>query len=398
MNLNKKVIVSYLYVFLLIAYSGNPVFSISGDTGQYIFTGLIIILVIKHIEFFKPNEGKFFYFFIGTFIIAYIFQSLILEFISIISALGFLLKITLGYIVIRYVGVFFKWVYFDLIFFIALVSLIGFFINNIGYNIPAIVFEESNTKLIDNSLRSILIFNQKGDGLRNSGMFWEPGAFACYINVAFILFLGNIKDLLRLQRFKFIVIVIALLTTFSTTGYIVFFLLLICTIFIESSSNFKVFVVPLTLGLAITGYYFFEKTEFLGEKIRDQFEKSQNLDGEFSNTRFGALMFDLYYIEKNPLFGNGYHVKTRFADHPWLQEEESLGHGNGFSNFLASMGIFTMFIYLYYLVKFNERNKWLVLLFILLLLQGEPLLNYPLFLTLPFIFIYGKHRCNFNLS
>ena len=103
------------------------------------------------------------------------------------------------------------------------------------------------------------------------------------------------------------------------------------------------------------------------------------------------------YIEKHPMFGNGLIEQTRYADHRHLWGM-SLGHGNGFSNYMAQMGLVAMFVYLlllYKSVKGNIFSKWLVVLIVVLLLQGEQLLNYPLFLSLPFI-IYSIRNDNIN--
>ena len=54
---------------------------------------------------------------------------------------------------------------------------------------------------------------------RNAGMFWEPGAFQCYINLALvILFFDKNKEEYNGKKFKLIIFIITLLTTQSTTG------------------------------------------------------------------------------------------------------------------------------------------------------------------------------------
>ena len=86
------------------------------------------------------------------------------------------------------------------------------------------------------------------------------------------------------------------------------------------------------------------EVDFLGDKVSRQLENAQFLE-DFSPDRFGALLFDLHYIEKSPWFGNGFHESTRYADHPHLQGE-ALGHGNGLSNFVATLGTVGLAAYL----------------------------------------------------
>ena len=156
---------------------------------------------------------------------------------------------------------------------------------------------------------------------------------------------------------------------------------------------------PILGSFAILGYITYESTDFLKDKIDHQFQNATDREeGEFGPDRLSALFFDIHYISKHPLIGNGFHSQTRYADHPELQKED-LGHGNGFSDFLASMGILSLLFYSFFLIKYNKTNPVVFLFAILILLQGEPLLNYPLFLSLPFIFIYDIYnRRIINLS
>ena len=67
MNVPKKKITVYLYTFLFAAMSGNPLFSISGDTSKYIFIAFVLVLVAKHHTYFNLNKGIIYYRFFGFF-------------------------------------------------------------------------------------------------------------------------------------------------------------------------------------------------------------------------------------------------------------------------------------------------------------------------------------------
>jgi hypothetical protein len=152
-------------------------------------------------------------------------------------------------------------------------------------------------------------------------------------------------------------------------------------------------ILPFIIFFSIASYIIFTKSGFLEDKVKEQYDETLDLQGEFSPNRFGALMFDIHYIKKHPLIGNGLHEKTRYADHPYLFGQD-LGHGNGFSNFLASMGFLSLWFYSYYILKFKSRFKWIFLLIIFMLLQGEDLILYSLFLSIPFTFIFNDDYCN----
>lgn len=392
MKIPKKTIEVYLYTFLFAAMSGNPLFSISDDTSKYVFIAFVLVLVARHHTYFNLNKGIVYYRFFAFYAIIFLFQKLVLGFVSFPSTVAFMARITLGYIIIRHVGYNFKYAFFQIIFIVSLVSLFGFAWNSLGMDIPAISVVETTAQYSDNSSRNMILFNQHSDGHRNSGMFWEPGAFACYICLAFLFYLGNIRTLLMHHKWKVIIILVALITTFSTTGYIVLFIIGIATIYIEYKKKYGAFVLPILLTFGLIAYLTYENTEFMKDKMNTQVAAaSQRDEGEFAPDRMSALIFDLHYIGKHPLVGNGMHATTRFADHPALQKED-LGHGNGFSDFLASMGILSFLFYLFYIFRYNKNYATIFVISIIFLLQGEPLLNYPLFLCLPFVFIYDENN------
>ncbi|MDD2198934.1 MAG: O-antigen ligase family protein [Bacteroidales bacterium] len=221
---------------------------------------------------------------------------------------------------------------------------------------------------------------------RNLGMFWEPGAFAGYIILAFGLNIQNFNEKFKLNKTKFIILGAALISTLSTTGYIVFsmFLIVVSLQYIRRNWFIGLLVAFIIFPLIYTT---FKNNDFLLEKIVSQYDSSIEKEGKYDPSRIGALLFDIHYIKKHPLTGNGLHQRTRYADHPHLWGDR-VGHGNGFSNFIASMGLIGMFFFLYMLYKslpYLKRNKIIFVVLIILLLQGEQFLNYPLLLGLPFL-------------
>lgn len=184
------------------------------------------------------------------------------------------------------------------------------------------------------------------------------------------------------------------MTTFSTTGYIIFFLICIYKIVNNSKKGILKLAVLLPVILLLTSV-FLTKIDFIGEKLVTQYEDAMGREGNtFSNTRMGAFYFDLQYIEKHPFFGNGIDPKTRWSDHTDLYLEsingKNLGHGNGFSNFAASMGLCSLFfliinLFVAFKKTFKVEETLFVLLLFILLLQGESFLNYPLLFCLYFV-------------
>ncbi|MBL8327724.1 MAG: hypothetical protein JNJ71_02660 [Rubrivivax sp.] len=244
-------------------------------------------------------------------------------------------------------------------------------------------FSES---VVGDNLKSVVVLtvHMTPEWWRNSGPVWEPGAYQGIINLTFLLTPARTLISSR-HRWKVLVLLLALLTTFSTTGYIALFLVLVYKLLrLRRLGLIKVPLVAAVLAISVMTYL---EADFLGEKIAQQVANTQ-IREDFTPDRFGALLFDLHYIEKNPWFGNGMHEATRFADHPHLHGEP-LGHGNGLSNFIATMGYFGLLVYLTLLwfsrTGWNNLDRSAVSLVLMLLVFGEQFMMLPLFLGLPFL-------------
>jgi hypothetical protein len=220
-------------------------------------------------------------------------------------------------------------------------------------------------------------------------MFWEPGAFAGYIIATFLLFVDKPELLLGRYRKQSLLLVAGLLTTMSTTGYILFFIFLLYVIFkLRIFGRSKVYAFLLAGIVIVLGIVVFNRAEFLGEKISKELSVSETLtENDVDPSRSGSIVFDMQYILSHPLFGNGMMPETRFRYHLGLFTEEQLsGFGNGFSGSIAAMGLLFMLAYLVSIgMNRRLRTKWFVILSVILLLQGEYFLNYPFFLAFPFI-------------
>ena len=373
---------AFLLVAALLLSSGSRVFATFG----YIYIlGCILSLLLA---FNKPTRNfikKRTLVLLYVFVIALVFAVQYINFgwNTIPGIINFIAKLLFASTIIAYYGSSFRVCYYWVMFFFCSVS------------IPLWLLQLIGVKLSCFSLpfhASILVFNcPLESSIRNCGPFWEPGAFAGYILVAFLVFFASPSYLFRHAKAS-IVLLVALLSTMSTTGYLAFFVLVSLYLIQSRASLSKVIMIAC---LAICSVYCYSRLDFLEEKITEQAKSAVTLGvGEYSSTRMGAFLFDLYYFKKNPLTGNGLHYRTRYSDH--LSVMKSLGKegglantGNGFSNFLGSFGIsfYVIYIYLFFVNNrlVRNRTKWSFLLVLLIVLQGECYLSYPLFLGLPFV-------------
>ncbi|MGX5687384.1 O-antigen ligase family protein [Arcticibacter tournemirensis] len=384
----------FLLVFLLLFVSGNPAFyRQSWYIEGIVFVSLFLLLMLKK---YLTREFLLKYLtYISIFLVIFLIQYFNLGYLSINTVFGFAFRVFIGGIIFYKVGDRFSPLFFNVMYWLCILSF-PFYLLHLVEGENALPFT-----LVD-SPRSILFYTFRPQVfesfLRNSGMFWEPGAFQGYINLCLFLNFRRIPYIFKFQKVKLIVILLTLVTTQSTTGYLTFGIL--CAIYLLMFSHInKLALSFLILIFFFLSFYAYNKLDFLGEKISAQYNEAIQAQGDFDPRRFGALLFDWHYIQKNPLTGNGFSDVTRFADHPFLLQEirsgENLGLGNGFSNFIASAGILGMLWYLYLIIKnqTKEARKDSIILCVLLiiLLQGEPFLNFAFFLGMPFIVLYYRN-------
>ena len=157
---------------------------------------------------------------------------------------------------------------------------------------------------------------------RNMGPFREPGMFQfmLYIAILFIMFYSNMKHI----KIKITLLIIAMLTTFSTTG-IVCSLLVVCAFITSRESKQNIWKLSLRkylfIGIGIivvfTGVYswrIFEKLIVRNASVLDR-------------TITTAVDIDLWM--RNPILGIG----------PKLYFSEGIGSNNAITSTLAMFGI-----------------------------------------------------------
>ena len=374
-------ITDYLIVFILIMLSGNPV--LYNDTIIKYSLTLTFVLAIFLIQNQHQSSIVRIVAFATTFLVIGIIQFIQFSHFS-LSIISLPMKIVVGSIIVLRFGRSFPYIYLNVLSALCAISLVFYLIQiTAGVEaIPALI----DTFFWSDTQRSIFIFNAlTSDPFRNAGPMWEAGAFQAYINIAFMLvplkyFRISLKEILQ-----GLILLFALFTTFSTTGYIVFFLILIGKLLFNDKISAKSFVS--VIFFSTVGISSFYSIDFLGDKIFTQIEMMSTFE-EFDPGRFTVLEYDWHYIQKSPIFGNGSAEATRWLDHPELQGL-NLGHGNGFSGFIAEMGIFGIFIYLIQLYRssffLHRKDAIGFMIVIVLLLQGEHLLSLPFFLGLPFL-------------
>ena len=391
---------TYFPMFSLFCFSGNPIIT-GGTYSKNLLIGYTAVFVLY--TFYKINLILFkkigiLLIVIGVVLMLAFFQNIKLGFVSYPGILGFILKLLLGFSVIVYyenLKLDFIEIYIKTITFLAIISIPFWLLNQFGFYGYQLESVQRKSLLLYTSLLNI----EQRLLVRNSGMFWEPGAFAGYLLLGLVfIVLKNRKFKLGPYRNNVIIILLTLFSTTSTTGFIVLGMMLL----VYSYQNFRwgrLIVIPLIVVIINIAYV---SLDFLQEKIEKQFAAAAEMDEKDTDpSRFGAFKMDLTYIQSQPLTGNGLHVKTRYRFHPFVKGD--IGHGNGMSNFIACWGIpfFLVWLSCVYLAALKISHSVFIAIcstfIIVLLMQGEQYLNYPLFLSFFFIpFLYRNILKNEN--
>jgi hypothetical protein len=189
------------------------------------------------------------------------------------------------------------------------------------------------------------------DTFRNSGFMWEPGAFAFMLILGLLIRLHNNNVTFD----KYVVLYgIAMLTTFSTMGYIVLIIIILSvTIRIR---NLLVYLTVVPLILFIVSEYILE-LDFILPKIESYFDnvqtvqRSGHLSGEILRVnRFGILYFA---IEESIKWPFGYGV---FDDTPAiLIYNERISGPSTYADLLLRWGWLGLVLFVWAVFRFTNR-------------------------------------------
>lgn len=398
MIINKKNFIDYTFMFLLIAVSGIPYFS---TTILYIplFVVYIISFFIRGYKF--DREFMFFLLFLTIITIA---QTLVFEVFSFQNSLGVYFRIVLAYLVVKLLNKKFIEYYVNIFYYLAIFAVVIYAILVIVPSsislLKSIVPIFNILNITGSNQETIIIYNFNAlKELRNSGPFWEPGAFGGYLIIA-IIFTFFKSDIANRNK-KLLVFIIALLTTLSTTAFSALAVFLFFYYYKSIRNVFlKMFVITSILGGM---YYAFFNLDFLGHKILSQIQIAKNADvyGKDTNTqRFMNILRDIKDFKGHEIVGRGFNPYTRYAYNP----EEQI-RTVGLTDILVKMGI-PFFVYMVLLlykslcvvienISDKQGSIYCIgsFLTVFVTLMSEVYFNFPMYWSLLFLFlVYKPHK------
>ena len=312
--------------------------------------------------------------------------------------LNYIPLVIAGYFLVIVLGQRFPQAYLDVMFFLASISLVCYGLMTLLGFIPQIDALRGERTIY----KGIFFWNVRENEIilgRNCGPFWEPGAFAGYLLMVFVLWFDRWKELWYKQRKKIIVLLLAFITTFSSQGYLIAFVLVVLFYLFKSKRrNFIVTCIVCSILLFLF-LFFYKNLPFLEKKVGEQLELVEQWDGRQSlnsANRFTTTILDIKNIEKNPFWGNTSDQYILYQDYDtilWtLNNNGGYGSGSGVTNYIASNGLFLFALWIFLCFRslshyYASSTKALSILIILLLLgQAEMYNTYIFYQTIPFLF------------
>lgn len=255
---------------------------------------------------------------------------------------------------------------------------------------------------------SILNFSRNEElWYRNPGFSWEPGMNACIICTAifFNLFTNNFK--IRGNKNLWILL-IALMTSLSTTGYTVFLGCILPFYLLQKR----------TLNIIISGIFlipivaFIVQLDFMSEKLiklqsseytRDQIlynlewnQQNKGFDVAYVPQRFDGIMFQLLNVQNEPILGYGLNEKDNFL-HTKINEAIAPSEGivKLYARYGLLLGILLTIVFIIscrqIAIEMNYKKWFFLILFYILISMSYPFYDIPLYMAFLYYCLFKKY-------
>jgi hypothetical protein len=371
-------------MFLIIISSGSIIFQIYGEYLTVFLFFLIFLLFFsaKECYIYKKKHMMTFFISISLIILYLIFSKLYFSNTELIPYIKLVLRfLFMGLIILYYLKIGFYKLQNDIYIvlkFILLLSIINFIIINLFSNI----FVLSNNFNVNTI---IYIFNYMSQTnlsyfniYRNQGLFWEPGVLQVFINLLIFLSLYVYKE-----RKIYFLSILTIISTFSTIGILIAFIMVLNYYFINSKLDLKRLLFFIPIGIII-GFILYINI----------MEKLYGSGVHSSGLRYLDFIYGLNIISNYPLMGIGYDqnlyismVNDSIIDFTNMSESliKNRGNTNGILSSAIYLGIpFSLFMIYSLYRQIVIGNKNIVFILFLLTLLSEPLIFTNFFLLIIF--------------
>lgn len=400
---------NYFYLFCIIIYAGSAT-EFTRSLGNPITIGNAFALLISFI-FCYNNKITFKKEFVNTIFIYSIYA--VLTFINngMISPMWYsqiIIFLFLAYTICQGYNKTFFVLYETILYHLSIIAIILWLIYIISPDfVNTIVSIFQFDKVYDENIESknMIVYtllsgdrqtNEYISVLRNAGFAWEPGAFSCMVCLAIYCNILRTNFKIRNNRYLFIFI-IALLTTFSTTGYVIFITMMIMWFILNKRYILGVLLIPLFLIIF--------NLPFVQEKMLTEYYNVSNvniheIDKWNTNSvalgRIASFIYDWEEFLRHPILGLG-----GYAEGTWLaMNGYKIVTISGIGKLLSMYGIVMASLFFILLIKsskfigniFNSKLSWLLPFIMIGVMISYNLWLTPLFIAFWIHGIFGD-RC-----
>lgn len=394
-------------ITLLIILISNASILSSSNSFLITFTTILLSLCI----FIKKKFDQFIYYFIATWSLINILSYLVNDTtFNTQTFIGFIFRSIIPYLALKFIGNNFWDKFEKYIFFLTIISIIIFCIEQIipnAFNNLKPIFSNFTNEVFNKKENQLnywyaFFYTHMGrEEIRNAGYMWEPGAFAL-ISIWAIIF-NLIRNNFALLK-RDLLYMIAIISTFSTMGYLSLFTLIILYLIIVR--HYKLLIVIIVLPLITSSII---NISFLKPKIDTYLDENkentaylQEYSDRYEVNRITTFMYDIKKFSKYPL---GYGI---------IEDEESHNNPikivgvNGISRIIVMwgiVGIVFLFVGLFRYLKYIphskiENNKYIIPLMIPILMGffTNPIEKNPLLFLIIFTPFIREFRYLPNLK
>jgi hypothetical protein len=208
---------------------------------------------------------------------------------------------------------------------------------------------------------------------RNSSIFSEPGLFQVYISLSLFVLL-NTPHKIRYKYLYITILLVAVYTTKSTTGYIITVFVLVSQMFQgryaqhNRLSKYSRVIIPVVLvGSLITSSFFLSN-------LQDKFFNENS--GSYSS-RQNSTIIDLLIISESPLTGRGFGNYSKIMLNYGAQGLNADSAPNTYTQIAANLGLPFLLIIILRLVKYLKSlplsyiNKFLLFAILVVLFSTQ---------------------------
>lgn len=395
--LNKKE--NFILMLLVLYISSRPPFLAINIAIILLFIFLIKLQNKYHIDFFD----KYTLLVSLIFIIINVFYFLIFEKIDYFLTIRMFILLIIAVWIIKIMKYEFLNVFEKFMYPLAIISLIFYPLQLVNYDATLNIISQISDLLPINEkneeMKSILIWSMDYDtGYRNTGFPWEPKAYANFLILAIIVRL--VQNGLIFKEKRIMIYVIALLTTVSTTGYLIFFVIIpFFILWNKSSEHFFKFFIPTILII-----FYIMQMDFMWTKIKSEWEGRYEYEVLLSDSRTfskrslgrtPSMMVDLIDFSRQPIIGYGVNRDLRTQSF-----YTKLVRVNGLTDWMVSFGIIgTLLFFVGYYVGFkkylranNLKGQLFLVIIISVIFFATTVTTHIFWLSLMFLFTVPKNN------